>query len=90
MRHLSTAEMQLKCDSLEGAIQVVEAEAAAADAKQARSDAQIVLDFAFFKAENKMKPDCFYDAGVGIASDRRAIGRFQPKRIGAGAGRSQS
>jgi hypothetical protein len=61
---LSVVDMQLECEALEQAIRTVEAEAAAADVQQAKSDNQIVLKFGIFMAENKMKPDCFYDAGA--------------------------
>lgn len=58
---LSREKVEIEREALEQAIRTVEAETAAAEAEQASRDAQIVLDFATFMTEMKMKPDCFYD-----------------------------
>lgn len=58
---LSTEKVEIECEALEQAIRTVEAEAAAAEAEQTSRDAQIVLDFATFMTEMKIKTDCFYD-----------------------------
>ena len=56
------AEFRRERTALEKAIRAIETKAAAADEEQAKSDRQIVSDYAGFIVEAPMRLDCFYDA----------------------------